>query len=170
MILNDQSLWKLAHNGLVRPFIGSNVQGSSIDLTLGHSLKIETPEGWIDESLADHYYNLRPGEFVLACTHETIQIPYDMCAMLLLRSSAARAGYEHSFSGWCDPGFQGQLTLELKNNRRYSSLKLEAGMRICQLVVKMLDQPAAQQYGQRGNYQHQSGATVSTLKFDREAA
>ena len=43
-------------------------------------------------------------------------------------------------------------------------------MRICQLVVKMLDKPAAQQYGQRGNYQNQSGATVSTLKFDREAA
>ena len=169
MILNDQSLWKLANNGLVRPFLGSNVQGSSIDLTLGHSLKIETTSGWADMDLTNGY-RLSPGEFALACTHETVEIPYDMCAMLLLRSSAARAGYEHSFSGWCDPGFKGQLTLELKNNLRYRSLKLEPGMRICQLVVKMLDQPAAQQYGQRGNYQNQTGATLSTMKFDREAA
>ena len=158
-----------AQNGLVRPFLGSNVQGSSIDLTLGHSLKIETTLGFVDQDLTDGY-RLSPGEFVLACTHETVEIPYDMCAMLLLRSSAARAGYEHSFSGWIDPGFRGQLTLELKNNLRYRALMLEPGMRICQLVVKMLDQPAAQQYGQRGNYQGQTGATVSTMKFDREAA
>ena len=169
MILNDQSLWKLAHNGLVRPFLGSNVQGSSIDLTLGHSLKVEYPDGFRDLDLT-HGYQMQPGEFVLACTHETVEIPYDMCAMLLLRSSAARAGYEHSFSGWCDPGFKGQLTLELKNNLRHRSLPLRPGMRLCQLVVKMLDQPAAQQYGQRGNYQNQTGATASTLKFEREAA
>ena len=50
-------------------------------------------------------YVLMPGQFILAHTAETVRIPDNCAAMLLLRSSAARAGFEHSFSGWCDPGF-----------------------------------------------------------------
>ena len=41
MILNDRALWMAAQKGLVKPFIEENIQGSSIDLTLGNQIKIE---------------------------------------------------------------------------------------------------------------------------------
>ena len=174
MILNDRALWMAAQKGLVKPFHEENIQGSSIDLTLGNHLKIEreVPLGnlWSDHDMDNGDYCLRPQEFVLAHTAETVTIPDDCCAMLLLRSSAARAGFEHSFSGWIDPGFTGQLTLELRNNLRHRALWLEPGLRLCQLVVHRLVEDAQQTYGQRGNYQGQIGATASTNYFSRIAA
>lgn len=174
MILNDRALWLAAQKGLVKPFLEENIQGSSIDLTLGNHVKAETMDasGWLDFDMSEHEdgYLLYPQEFVLAHTAETVTIPDDCCAMLLLRSSAARAGFEHSFSGWIDPGFSGQLTLELRNNFRHKFLRLEPGLRLCQLVVHRMVEDAQQTYGLRGNYQGQTGATESTNYFSRIAA
>ena len=41
MILNDKNLWVAAQRGMVSPFREQNLQGSSIDLTLGKHLKVE---------------------------------------------------------------------------------------------------------------------------------
>ena len=173
MILSDNTLQSLASDGLVDPFIPGNVQGSSIDLTLGDTIKVEAPVGsggkWFETSIKDAY-DLAPGEFILAHTEETITIPQGCAAMVLLRSSAARAGYEHSLAGWCDPGFTGQLTLELRNNCRFHHLPVQAGMRLCQLVVHELDAQAVEHYGIRGNYQGQTGVTASTNNFSQVAA
>jgi dCTP deaminase len=179
MILSDRTLQSLASTGLVEPFISDNVQGSSIDLTLGGSIKIETPKlengdltkaHWDTQPIDGDPYYLAPGEFILAHTDEVITIPEGCAAMVLLRSSAARAGYEHSLAGWCDPGFTGQLTLELRNNCRYHHLPVEAGMRLCQLIVHKLDEEAINHYGLRGNYQGQTGVTASNQNFSQVAA
>jgi len=179
MILSDHSLTGLACQGLVDPFIEANVQGSSIDLTLGDSIKIEAPmlangdltkATWSNQPIDGEPYYLTPGEFILAHTAETITIPQGCAAMVLLRSSAARAGYEHSLAGWCDPGFSGQITLELRNNCRFHHLPVEAGMRLCQLVVHKLDESAVLHYGLRGNYQGQKGTTASNNNFTQAAA
>ena len=87
--------------------------------------------------------------------------------MVLLRSSAARAGYEHSLAGWCDPSFEEQLTLELRNNLRHHRLALQAGMRLCQLIVHQLDAQTVNHYGLRGNYQGQTSVTASTNNFSQ---
>ena len=176
MILSDHTLTDLAIGGLVEPFIAENVQGSSIDLTLGTELKVESQGGqqgpWtnVDISGPSGGYDLAPGEFILAHTEEIITIPEGCAAMVLLRSSAARAGYEHSLAGWCDPGFKGQLTLELRNNLRYHHLPVQAGMRLCQLIVHKLDAQAVAHYGIRGNYQGQTGVTASNDNFSQVAA
>ena len=173
MIVNDRHLRLQAKLGMVQPFTPANVQGSSIDLTLGSHIQIESPSveaQWLGIDMSDQGYQLSPGEFILAHTEETIQVPTDCAAMVLLRSSAARAGFEHSLAGWCDPGFNGQITLELRNNLRFHPLLIAPGMRLCQLVVHKLQDTAVDHYGVRGNYQHQSGATLSNLNFDREAA
>ena len=176
MILSDKTLQQLAFNGLVEPFIQDNVQGSSIDLTLGTEIKVESQGGqqgtWtnVDISGPSGGYDLAPGEFILAHTEETISIPEGCAAMVLLRSSAARAGYEHSLAGWCDPGFTGQLTLELRNNLRYHHLPVAPGMRLCQLIVHKLDKQAVAHYGIRGNYQGQTGVTASNDNFSQVAA
>ena len=172
MILNDSALRQRAIDGLVAPLTLSNVQGSSVDLTLGDSIKVEAPVGsggkWFDTSIKD-VYDLAPGEFILAHTAETVTIPEDCAAMVLLRSSAARAGYEHSLAGWCDPGFQGQITLELRNNCRFHHLPVQKGMRLCQLVVHKLTAAAAELYAVRGHYQGQVGVTASNNNFSKVA-
>ena len=64
-----------------------------------------------------------------------------------------------------DPGFCGQITLELYNA---NSLPLEiiAGRRICQLVFAELDKSAQHSY--KGKYQNQKGATSSRAYKDVE--
>ena len=107
MILNDVALRQRAIDGLVSPLTLSNVQGSSIDLTLGNTIKVEAPVGsggdWFEVNLSERGYALDPGEFILAHTAETITIPDDCSAMVLLRSSAARAA---TSTAWPDGATQ----------------------------------------------------------------
>ena len=173
MILNDQQLWNECQRGMISPFLSGNLQGSSVDLTLGNEIKLENVRTngdlWTSRIIDEKGYVLMPGQFILAHTAETVRIPDNCAAMLLLRSSAARAGFEHSFSGWCDPGFDGQLTLELRNNLQHRPLWIAPGLRICQLVVYRLTSHAHSPYGERGHYQNQKGATPSTNIFTQEA-
>ena len=175
MIINDTQLFTLAQQGLIAPFHKENLQGSSIDLTLGNEIQVETPTGSFNHMRKfqvsdDKPYMLRPGEFILAHTAEVIHLPDDVCGMVLLRSSAARAGYEHSFAGWVDPGFRGTIVAELRNNLHNHMLPIEVGMRLLQLVLIKMTLPAAQPYYQKGNYQNQTGATGSNYNFSRLAA
>ena len=174
MIINDTQLFTLAQQGLISPFHKENLQGSSIDLTLGTAIQIETPTGALNAMkpflLQDKPYMLRPGEFILAHTDEKIHLPDDVCGMILLRSSAARAGYEHSFAGWIDPGFQGTIVAELRNNLSNHMLPIEPGMRLLQMVLIRMSLPAANPYGVRGNYQNQIGATGSNYNFSKLAS
>ena len=179
MILNDIALRQRAIEGLVSPLTLSNVQASSIDPTLGNTIKVEAPVGtggdWFEVDLTEQGYALDPGEFILAHTmprqspfRKTVA-PWSCCVPLQLA-----AGYEHSLAGWCDPGFglgnPSQITLELRNNLRYRHLPVSAGMRLCQLVVHKLEAVPEQLYGVRGSYQGQIGVTASNINFTREAA
>ncbi|MEC2647000.1 dCTP deaminase domain-containing protein, partial [Bacillus thuringiensis] len=67
-------------------------------------------------------------------------------------------------AGWVDPGFEGQITLELYNANRLP-IKLIKGWRICQLVFAEMDQFAENPY--RGKYQGQVNATGSRIYLDR---
>jgi dCTP deaminase len=64
-------------------------------------------------------------------------------------------------AGWVDPGFEGQITLELYNANRLP-IKLESDRRICQLVFALMDNKAENPY--RGKYQGQKN-TVGTRVF-----
>ena len=77
---------------------------------------------------------LSPGAFCLASIVEKLNLPCDIIGHLLLRSSAARMGIEHSLAGFADPNFNGHLTLEVQNILRFHSIKLVAGDQICQLI------------------------------------
>ena len=59
---------------------------------------------------------LHPGEFGLGSTIEEVAIPHDLVATVDGRSSIGRlAVVVHATAGFIDPGFQGQITLELSN-------------------------------------------------------
>ncbi|WP_436931112.1 dCTP deaminase domain-containing protein [Halosimplex halobium] len=72
-------------------------------------------------------------------------------------------------AGLCDPGYQGQITLEL-SNLGTAPVALTPGMRISQLTFTELKTPADRPYGEeRGSkYQDQSGPQASKIQGDRE--
>ena len=74
-------------------------------------------------------------------------------------------------AGLCDPGYEGQITLEL-SNLGTAPVALTPGMRISQLTFTRLTSPAARPYGaERGSkYQGQSGPQASRIGDDPEFA
>ena len=81
------------------------------------------------------------------------------------RSSLGRLGLFIQNAGWVDPGFCGEITLELFNANR-CAIELQAGRRVGQLVFARMDQAAGHPY--RGKYQGQKGATGSRVFLDKE--
>ena len=57
-----------------------------------------------------------PKSFILATTREYVKIPNDLVAFVEGRSSIGRMGLFIQNAGWVDPGFEGQITLELFND------------------------------------------------------
>ncbi len=72
-------------------------------------------------------------------------------------------------AGLCDPGYQGQITLEL-SNLGAAPVALAPDMRISQLTFTQLTSPAERPYGtERGSkYQDQAGPQASRIGGDRE--
>ena len=110
-------------------------------------------------------YLLLPGQFVLATTMEYIALPEDLTAFVEGRSSLGRMGLFIQNAGWVDPGFRGEITLELYNANR-CAIELTAGRRVGQLVFARMDAPALKPYD--GKYQGQRGATGSRVFLDAE--
>ncbi len=64
-----------------------------------------------------------------------------MACDLKLKSTLGRLWINHSLAGWCDPGFQGQITLELQNLGPVPFV-LDAGRRIAQLIFIAMESRA----------------------------
>ena len=103
-------------------------------------------------------YVLLPNQFVLATTMEYISLPDTLTAFVEGRSSLGRMGLFIQNAGWVDPGFEGEITLELYNANR-CAIELKCGRRVGQLVFAKMDAPALHPYN--GKYQGQKGATGS---------
>ena len=69
-------------------------------------------------------------------------------------------------AGWVDPGFCGEITLELYNANR-CAIELQSGRRIGQLVFAKMDQEALHPY--RGKYQGQRGAAGSRVYLELDS-
>lgn len=101
-------------------------------------------------------YVLRPGEFVLACTEEVITLPNDVLARVADKSTWARLGLQVK-NTLIDPGFSGQITLELSNEGAYP-LKLVPGAGIAQILFEYLSAPCERPY--KGRYMNQRGVVL----------
>jgi len=113
---------------------------------------------------------LHPGDFVLGTTMERVEIPHDLIAHVEGRSSLGRlAIVVHATAGIVDPGYRGQITLEL-SNLGSAPVALKPGMRISQLTFTELKSPAQRPYGaERGSkYQDQRGPQASRIQGDHE--
>lgn len=108
---------------------------------------------------------VHPGEFILGETIETLNVPDDLVARVEGRSSYGRLGIiVHATAGFVDPGFEGDITLEIQNLGQ-APVKLYPEDRICQVVFEELTSTAEKPYGSKKDvkYQGQTGATGSKL-------
>lgn len=84
------------------------------------------------------YFELLPQEYVLVSTFETIKVPNDLMAVLYPRSSVNRKGLSVDLTGIIDSGYEGPLTLPIRNNTRSQVIQLHPGERFCQVVFEQL--------------------------------
>ncbi|MFH1786906.1 MAG: dCTP deaminase [archaeon] len=123
----------------------ANVGGAGVDLRLD-SVYRATGEGKLGkdervmpevEKVGGEKFIIKPNEYVLVDTMEKVNMPDDLLARLLPRSSLFRMGgsLRHAV---VDPGYKGKLTVGLKNDGHYN-LALERGARICQIVFETVE-------------------------------
>lgn len=109
-------------------------------------------------------YVLHPGEFALGATLEHVRLPLDIAARFEGRSSWGRLGIlVHATAGYVDPGFEGNITVELANVGKIP-VSLYPGVRIGQLSFFEMSSPS--QYD--GKYQHSFGVVSSRIFRDPE--
>ncbi|OYR40152.1 MULTISPECIES: dCTP deaminase [unclassified Halorubrum] len=190
MILSDADILdRLAAGDLVVEPLGDvdqQVQPASVDLRLGerflefqrtnipciHPTEADEVGEYVTETTVDEgdEFILHPGDFVLGTTTERVEIPDDLVAHVEGRSSLGRlAIVVHATAGLCDPGYKGQITLEL-SNLGTAPVALSPGMRVSQLTFTELKSPADRPYGaERGSkYQDQDGPQASRIGDDPE--
>lgn len=144
----------------ISPYDPGRLQPASYDVTLGpYALFIDQPNGpWVEkfDEPGLHYW-LNRDEFVLLSTIETITLDSHHAAQVAGKSTLARMGLIVESAGFIDPGFSGQLTLEVKNIGP-NPILLTAGMPIAQVVFFQMVSKAHNPYNkERNHYQNQVG-------------
>lgn len=169
-LLSYNELVELVEQGVIRGVDPECINAASIDVHLGNEIVIERIDSFkpIDihkrevfpsTKLTIHdYYDLHPGEFILAHTTEVFHLPNNICAEFKLKSSGARTGLENALATWCDCGWHGStLTLELKNLLQFHVLRLRPGMRIGQMLFyRVTEVPEHRSYATIGRYNNDS--------------
>ncbi len=85
------------------------------------------------------YFELLPGEFVIAKTLEEVEIKAnDLMAVLFPRSSINRRGLAVDLSGIIDTGYKGKLMIPIMNNTSKQVIRVYPGERICQVIFQKL--------------------------------
>ena len=184
-VLSDRDIRAAIESGEVRidPYDPRDLQPSSVDLHLDRSFRVfrnnryafidvRAPQPDLTELLRvedDEPFILHPGEFVLGQTVEWVELPVDLVARLEGKSSLGRLGLLiHSTAGYVDPGWRGNLTLELSNVANLP-IALYYGMRIGQISFFRMSSPVERPYGSAelgSKYQGQSEPTASDFHRD----
>lgn len=154
-MFSDKEIRRLVEaQGVIFPFPEDRqFQPVSVDLTLGAVLG--------SMAFADGGYWLEPGQFILGSTSETVTMPTHIVGQVHGKSTLARMGLLVECAGLIDPGFIGEVTLELKN-LNHARIKLELGMPVCQISFSEVSGYVERPYGHPdlgSHYQNQVGPT-----------
>jgi dCTP deaminase len=187
VILSDRDIRAEIEGGRIEidPFSADAVQPSSVDLHLDNRFRVfrnnrypfidvRQEQPGLTELLeidGDEPFVLHPGEFVLGSTFERVALPNDLVARLEGKSSLGRLGLLiHSTAGYVDPGWDGNLTLELSNVANLP-IMLYQGMKIGQISFQRLTSPVEVAYGDErigSKYRGQRDPTASLYHRDFE--
>lgn len=144
------------------------IQPSSFDVRLGPIVMREGEFGMNKEAKRNGPIYLAPQEFALMSTIEYVTIPDDMVAQVEGRSSWGRQGLLiHATAGYIDPGFSGNITLEMFNLSR-RPLYLSVGCRIGQLVFHRMTSPAERPYGKDRGSKYHGRDSIGTVGAKRD--
>ena len=143
MILGREELLKrVKEDKLIENFEEDDLESSGYDLrvdkfytTSGDAFisKKERKMPEINEIPGD-VLCLKPNEYVLIETVEKVNMPADLAARVLNKSSLFRCGAS-TFNALVDPGFKGTLTFGLKNISDHE-FSIERGAKIAQIVFE----------------------------------
>ncbi len=128
--------------------------------TLGEPLdpKVDTAGEWHRIEIPDTGYDLMPGDFALGSTVEVFGMGNYFVGKVEGKSSLGRLGLEvHATAGFVDPGFHGQITLELSCVHA-RGIRLYPNMPIGQVAIDYI--PAVER-PYAGKYTNQFGPTAS---------
>ena len=181
-MISYNGLKRLVKQGAISGLISDDqIQGSSIDVRLGNKVLVERIRPGkepfyivladrdamkMDElDITDGYYDLTPGEFILAHTIEKFNIPDNVSANFHLKSTSARSGIGHLLAVHIDPGFSNSvLTLEIHNVSRHHTVRLDHGVFIGQILFWEHEPvPAEANYANCGHYNNDN--SVSGVKL-----
>jgi dCTP deaminase len=187
VILSDRDIRAAIEAGriVIDPFTPEAIQPSSVDLHVDRRFRVfrnnrypfidvRTDQPDLTELLeidAEQPFILHPGEFVLGSTLERVALPDDLVARLEGKSSLGRLGLLiHSTAGYVDPGWDGNLTLELSNVANLP-ITLYYGMKIGQISFQRMSSPVDMEYGDArlgSRYRGQRDPTASLYHRDFE--
>lgn len=109
-------------------------------LSITHFDKLNNDFFDVVELEQGQYFDLLPNEYILISTLETIKVPFDLMAIMYPRSSTNRKGLSLDLTGIIDSGYEGQLTIPVRNNTHSHAVRLYPGERLCQVVFETLDE------------------------------
>ncbi len=185
MILSDRSIKEYIAAGriVLTPYDEELVQPASIDIRLDGRFRVFRNYRYscIDpkavqqdltelvEVADDEPFIVHPGEFILGNTVERIKLGDDLVSRLEGKSSLGRLGLiVHATAGYVDPGFEGNITLELSNVANLP-IRLYPGMKVGQLSFFAMSTPADRPYGHPSlgsKYKGQSAPTASRMHLN----
>ncbi len=128
-----------SQGGFYNPF-----DSAAVDRYFGSPQHAEIHSEWAEKHGRQLFENipanhqiivLRPGERILAHTHEFIGIKAPGTSTMQARSTWGRNGVAVCLdAGWGDPGYINRWTMEIYNMNQHESVVLPVGERIAQLV------------------------------------
>lgn len=166
MVLSDGDIRKALESGWIKidpfPDLEKQLGSVSVDFRLGQTFMVfeHSRFSYIDprhpQSIGDAMrtivvneddpFIMQPGDFALASTMESLELPDDLLGRLEGRSSIARLGITvHSTAAVFEPGWVGTATMELSNLGRMA-VALYPGMRICAFSFETLSSPVTTPY------------------------
>lgn len=188
MILSDHDIRRNITEGKIAikptPNYEDQLGSCSIDFHLGNVFKIfnHSKYPYIDprnpnlssEIMKDitvstgESFIMRPGEFCLATTVESLKIADDLLGRLEGRSSLGRIGIiVHSTAARFDPGWDGTPVLEL-GNIGVLPVALYPGMKICSFTFEQLSSPSDNPYNKRKNAKYVNQKNPDASRISQE--
>jgi dCTP deaminase len=108
---------------------------------------------------------LKPGEFVLAVTKETVGVNGKFCGRMDGKSSLGRLGlFIHITAGFIDPGNKLKLTLEIYNASG-RSMVLYPGMPVAQVSFHSMSSTVENTYGKLKNNKYYGADRPQVSQF-----
>lgn len=154
----DWMIREWAESGGITPYSPDLINPASINLRLDRKCvnMHDDHEFHLKDQGEEELDWIIKGDAILATTIEYVCMPENATGTLYLRSGAARRGLDHALAGFIDPGFEGEITLELHAHRPY---KIWYGLPMIQLVLTSTAGFPEKSYRVTGHYNGQRGPT-----------